>query len=89
MVIARRIFTLFTIFISTHVFSQNFRVYKSWDFESESIGDYTDAELAQDFNITSLYSHSSADIVNDMINNIPTKVMRITHEAQKTVWVSK
>ncbi|MGD2034112.1 MAG: fibronectin type III domain-containing protein [Bacteroidales bacterium] len=61
--------------------AEGFTVYNSWDFENESIGSYTDSKIEQDFSYTILYSHNSASIVIDTINNIPTKVMRITHKA--------
>jgi len=56
-------------------------VYKSWGFENESLGEYTDSEIREDFDHTYLYSHNSASIVVDTINNLSTKVMRIRHRA--------
>ena len=57
----------------------------SWDFESEDLGDYTDAEIAQDFDYTNLCNETygqtygpTAHIVMDTINGQSTKVMRMT-----------
>jgi lysophospholipase L1-like esterase len=63
--------------------SGDFTIYNSWNFESEELGSYTDNEIAEDFDYTILYSHNSANIVNDVINGQNTKVMRITHEPNK------
>jgi hypothetical protein len=70
--------------ITQFLYSQSsFNVYNSWNFENETLGTYTDSEIAQDFNYTVLNSHNSASIVNDVINNTSTKVMRITHPANR------
>jgi len=61
-----------------------FTIYNSWDFEEEADDQYEDTEIAEDFNYTELYSHNAAHIEWDTINGVPTKVMRITHEPNKT-----
>jgi hypothetical protein len=74
---------LFFIF-PLSLFSQtNFDIYKSWDFENNSLGPYTDEQIAADFKYTELYSHNSANIVVDTINHVATRVMRITHPANQ------
>ena len=60
---------------------ETFTVLYSWDFEQEDIGFYSDSEVREDFDARVLYSHASANIVVDEINNVETKVLRITHEA--------
>jgi hypothetical protein len=65
------------------LFAQDFNIYNSWNFENEELGQYTDAEVSEDFTSTILYSHNSASIANDVINGSSTKIMRITHEANK------
>ena len=61
-----------------------FIIYNSWDFEDEEVDQYTDTEITEDFIYTKLFSHNAANIEVDTINGVPTKVMRITHEANKT-----
>ena len=54
-------------------------IYNSWNFESEVLGEYTDTEIMEDFDVFHLYSHNTADIVEDVINGETTKVLRIEH----------
>jgi len=63
--------------------AQNFTVYNSWDFEKNNLGKYTDDQVRTDFDVVTLFSHHSADIVSDTINGESTKVMRITHPANQ------
>ncbi len=51
-------------------------VFNQWDFESEALGQYTMAEIREDFNAVKL-DWAQTDIVNDTINGVTTKVMRI------------
>lgn len=60
---------------------EEFHVYQAWDFENKTPGPYADADIRKDFSCTVLYSHKRADIVPDIINNVPTKVFRVTHPA--------
>jgi len=60
-----------------------FTVYHEWDFEQELLGFYSNAAVAEDFVVNTLYSHNSANIVTDEINGVETKVMRITHLANQ------
>jgi len=59
--------------------NSEFTVYSVWSFEGESIGEYTDAEIAEDFNYDALYPYNSASIVVDKIKGVDTKVMCIKH----------
>jgi hypothetical protein len=54
------------------------QTYNSWDFEGEMLGQYTNADIANDFTYSTLNSHASTDIVMDTINGTSTEVMRIT-----------
>jgi hypothetical protein len=67
----------------TEIKSDNseFTFYNIWDFENESLGEYTDAEIAEDFNYTLLNSHHAVNIVNETINGTQTQVLRITQHA--------
>ncbi|MGD2033580.1 MAG: cadherin domain-containing protein, partial [Bacteroidales bacterium] len=75
---------LMSLYLPEVANGQDFEYYHSWDFESELIGNYTDDEIKEDFDIVYLFSHNSSEIVMDEINGTPTKVLKITHEAQKT-----
>jgi len=59
-----------------------YTAYKVWDFESETVDHYDDAEIREDFKAVELFSHNRADIVMDEINGSATQVMRITHPAE-------
>jgi len=71
-------------FISPNVESQEFTIYKSWDFETETIDDeFTDTELASYMNMVDMinYPVKINQIVIDTINGVSTKVMRIKNLA--------
>lgn len=77
---------LFTVILYSVKFAvaQSVNVYNLWDFENNTIGKYTDDMIGKDFDVVTLYSHNSADIVLDEINGMETRVLRITHAANKT-----
>lgn len=54
--------------------------YNIWNFENETLGRYSDDLVREDFDIVNLWSHSSASIVIDTINNSPTKVLKAVNE---------
>lgn len=54
--------------------------YNFWDFENETLGRYSDDLVREDFDIVNLWSHNSASIVIDTINNSPTKVLKAVNE---------
>jgi hypothetical protein len=73
------VITLFTG-VTQEIFSTpGFNIYKSWDFESEALGEYTDAEIREDFDVFHLYSHYCVSIAEDVINRNTTKVLKVTH----------
>jgi lysophospholipase L1-like esterase len=54
-----------------------FKIYQKWDFENETLGQYTEAEAAEDFDIYNnrVYMHGvNSQIGQDTINGVPTKV---------------
>ena len=63
-----------------------FTVYNSWDFETEDLGFYSDAEARQDFDVRTLNSHSTGYIVDEIINNASTQVLRVTHAANQLTY---
>jgi hypothetical protein len=79
----RKLLVAFLFFTTTYVLNAqtDFLIHRSWNFEKDSIGKYTDEQIARDFKCVKLYNHNGTDIVPDRINNIPTRVMRITHPA--------
>jgi hypothetical protein len=66
--------------INTSIFSQySFQIYNSWDFENNNLGEYTNDETRNDFNVYNLYLHPGISIVSDTINGQPTKVLKSLH----------
>jgi hypothetical protein len=61
--------------------STGFIIYDSWNFDHRDVGFYSDADVAEDFNYNFLWSHNSASIAEDTINDASTKVLKVTHEA--------
>ena len=59
----------------------DFEVYNSWDFESEDLGDYTDAEIREYFDVFHYYNHGYPIIAEDIINGEVTKVFKMTNLA--------
>jgi hypothetical protein len=62
----------------------NFTIYNSWDFESETLGEYTEAEIRDDFSTMPshyrghLQNHNTTYIVDDTINGVETQALRVT-----------
>jgi len=87
---------IFSVVVQNKTWSQDFTVYNSWDFNEETLGEYTNAEIHEDFNIeydwaedmmyllfNNLAIGAGANIVNDTINGLPSKAMRITNLADE------
>jgi hypothetical protein len=64
----------------------SFTIYDSWDFETEDLGFYSDAEAREDFDARVLYSHNTGYIVTDEINNVSTQALRVTHAANELTY---
>jgi lysophospholipase L1-like esterase len=63
----------------------DFTVYNNWDFETEALGEWTNAEILNYFNVSEVfYPHGNASIVGDVINGETTKVLRMNHAAMQT-----
>jgi hypothetical protein len=63
-----------------------FNVIESWDFESETVGTYTEAEIAEDFNPQTLRNHNCTEIAVDSINGVATKVLKVNEYANVLNW---
>jgi hypothetical protein len=79
---ANNVLKYFLIPSSNYIPSDDFTIYNSWDFESEELGSYTNDEIRADFDIISLFDHSTGSIANDVINGQATKVLKVTHAAE-------
>jgi hypothetical protein len=81
----RRVLSISIIILSVQmtVDSQEFIVYDNWDFENADLGFYSDEDIRSDFDVVTNYHHNSGSIVIDTINNSTTKVLKVTHEANK------
>lgn len=60
-----------------------FKIYHTWDFENEIPGPYTNAEIREDFDVITNYDHNSGSIEESQIDGKPTKVLKITHPANR------
>lgn len=60
--------------------------YYYWDWESESLGSYDEADAASDFDVQHAWLHNSGSIAPDTINGVETKVLKITHLANQLTY---
>ena len=70
---------LYAHFINSQ--TAGFTIYEYWDFESETLGDYTYAEIIEDFEEYDLFDHSAVYITKDEINGDTTQVVGAEHTA--------
>jgi hypothetical protein len=57
--------------------TEDFTIYKTWDFENRPVGTYTDAMADEDFVIYAKWLHDNeSQIANDNINGNATKVIK-------------
>lgn len=77
---------MLSLAVSNQVYGQtNFKIINSWGFEYENVDQYTIEEIKEDFNVSTVYSHTDY-IVTDTLNAMVTKVLKATHKANELWW---
>ena len=59
-------------FTGTITFNENYTIYNEWNFNDESLGDYS-TEISNDFDVLAMYWEENTDIVYDTIDGVRTK----------------